>query len=182
MNKSFVIGAAVGGAVALTAGAGAMVSHKWMHSAARYARVVQVVPLTHTVRTPRHVCRNETVQRTRPPRDRHQLIGSIAGAVIGGLLGNQIGEGSGRTLATVAGAAAGGYAGHSIESRVQRSDTYTATERHCSIRYERTVHTVGYRVRYRLDGKTGMVRMAHDPGQRIPVHDGHLVLAQPSVR
>ena len=34
----------------------------------------------------------------------------------------------------------------------------------------------GYEVRYRLGSKEGTVRMDHDPGQRIRVDHGRLVL------
>ena len=34
----------------------------------------------------------------------------------------------------------------------------------------------GFDVTYRLNGKTATVKMDRDPGQRIPVRDGHLVL------
>ena len=182
MNKSFLIGATTGGALAVVVGTGAMVSHTLMHPAPRYAEVVQVVPLTRTVVSPRRVCRDERIERTRPASDTHRVIGSIAGALLGGLLGHQVGDGSGRALATVAGAAAGGYAGDRIEARMQRGDTYTTTVRRCATVYDRTVRSEGYRVRYRLGGKTGTVRMDHDPGQRIPVRNGHLLLnaAQPS--
>lgn len=182
MNTSLLIGATAGGALALAVGAGAMVSRKLTHAAPRYARVVQVVPLTRTVVTPRRVCRNETLVRTRPARDPHQLIGSIAGALLGGVLGNQVGDGSGRALATVAGAAAGGYAGNRIEAHEQRANTYTVTRRRCHTVYDRTVRIEGYRVRYRLGGKSGTVRMAHDPGQRIAVRDGRLVLGSTPAR
>jgi uncharacterized protein YcfJ len=37
---------------------------------------------------------------------------------------------------------------------------------------------VGYDVKYQLDGKEGRVRMDGDPGSRIPVKDGQLVLAE----
>jgi uncharacterized protein YcfJ len=177
MNKSFLIGATTGGALAAVVGAGAMVSHTLMRPAARYAEVVQVVPLTRTVVTPRRVCRDETVERARPVRDTHQVIGSVAGALLGGLLGHQVGDGSGRALATVAGAAAGGFVGNRIEARMQRGDTYTTTVRRCAIVYDRTVRPAGYRVRYRLGGKSGTVHMDHDPGQRIPVRNGQLVLS-----
>ena len=34
----------------------------------------------------------------------------------------------------------------------------------------------GYQVRYRLGDRDGTVRMDHDPGRRIPVENGELVL------
>ena len=177
MNKSFLIGASAGGALAVVVGAGAMVSHKLIHSGPRYAEVVQVVPLSRTRVTPRRVCHDATVERTRPASDTHQVIGSIAGALVGGLLGNQVGDGSGRTLATVAGAAAGGYAGNRIEARMQRGDTYSTTVRRCVTVYDRSVRPNGYEVRYRLGHKSGTVRMNYDPGAHIPVRNGHLVLS-----
>lgn len=177
MNKSFLIGAATGGALAAVVGAGAMVSHPPAQAAERYAKVVQVVPLRRTVVQPRQVCRTQAIERTRPASDSHQVIGSIAGALVGGLLGNQVGDGNGRTLATVAAAAAGGYAGNRIEARMQRGDTYTTMVRRCMTVYERTVRPEGYQVRYRLGGKSGTVHMSHDPGPRIPVRNGELVLS-----
>ena len=180
MNKSFLIGAGAGGALALVVGAGAMVSHTLSRHASGYAQVVQVVPLMRTVVQPRRVCRDATVERTRPASDTHQIIGSVAGALIGGLLGHQVGDGSGRGLATVAGAAAGGYAGNRIEARMQRGETYRTTVRRCATVYDRIVQPNGYEVRYRLGGKTGTVRMAYDPGQRIAVRHGQLVLGAPS--
>ena len=176
MNKSFLIGATTGGALAVVVGAGAVASHRWAPAAPRYAEVVQVVPLSRTQVRPRRVCRNETVERTRPARDSHQIVGSVAGALIGGLLGHQVGDGSGRDLATVAGVAAGGYAGNRIEARMQRGDTYSTTVRRCTTVYDRTVRPEGYQVRYRLGGKTGTVRLNYDPGPRIAVRNGKLVL------
>jgi uncharacterized protein YcfJ len=37
-------------------------------------------------------------------------------------------------------------------------------------------HTWGYSVRYRIGSETGIVRMDHDPGDRIAVRDGRLVV------
>ena len=38
-------------------------------------------------------------------------------------------------------------------------------------------HAWGYSVRYRMGRETGNVRLDHDPGNRIPVHDGRLVVS-----
>lgn len=38
--------------------------------------------------------------------------------------------------------------------------------------------TVGYRVDYRIGQQTGQVQMDHDPGSRIPMRDGQLVLSE----
>ena len=174
MNKSLLIGLAAGAAVA--AGAGAVAGLKVMNEGPQYADVVQVTPLTRTIRTPRRECHDESVVHQRPSRDTHEVFGTVAGAVVGGLLGHYVGGGTGRDLATAAGAAAGGYAGNRIENRVQRGNTYTTNERKCATVYDRTVQPEGYEVHYRLGDKEGTVRMDHDPGQRIPVAHGQLVL------
>ncbi|HEX5462409.1 MAG TPA: glycine zipper 2TM domain-containing protein [Steroidobacteraceae bacterium] len=174
MNKSLWIGMAAGAAVA--AGAGAVAGLKIMSKGPQYADVVQVTALTRTLRTPRQACHEESVVHQRPARDSHQVFGTVAGAVVGGLLGHYVGGGTGRDLATAAGAAAGGYAGNRIENRVQRGNTYTTSVRKCATVYDRSVEPEGYRVRYRLGDKEGTVHMDHDPGRRIPVAHGQLVL------
>jgi uncharacterized protein YcfJ len=178
MNKSLLIGLAVGAAAA--AGAGAVAGLKVMNRGPQYADVVQVTPLTRTIRTPKRDCHDDTVVHRRPARDKHQIFGTVAGAVVGGLLGHYVGGGTGRDLATAAGAAAGGYAGNRIENKVQRGNTYTTTERRCATVYERSVEQEGYEVRYRIGDKEGTVRMDHDPGQRIPLAHGQLVLGDGS--
>jgi uncharacterized protein YcfJ len=60
---------------------------------------------------------------------------------------------------------------------MQKGNTVTANERVCSTVYDSKEETVGYDVRYRLGGEEDVVRMDHDPGDRIPVEDGKLVLA-----
>jgi uncharacterized protein YcfJ len=174
MNKSLIIGLAAGAAVAV--GAGAVAGLKIMNKGPQYADVVQVTPLTRTIRTPRQDCHDESVVHERAARDNHQVVGTVAGAVVGGLLGHYIGGGSGRAIATGVGAAAGGYAGNRIENRMQHGNTYTTSERRCATVYKRSVEQEGYEVRYRLGDKEGTVRMDHDPGQRIPVDHGQLVL------
>ena len=174
MNKSLLIGLAGGTAVAV--GAGALAGLKVMNEGPRYAQVVQVVPITRTIRTPTRECHDETLVHQRPARDSHQIFGTVAGAVVGGLLGHYVGGGTGRDVATAAGAAAGGYAGNRIENRVQRGNTYPTTERKCATAFERSVEHDGFEVRYRLGDKEGTVRMDHDPGAQIPVAHGQLVL------
>jgi len=178
MNRSLMVGLAAGTAVAV--GAGAVAGLKVMNKGPQYAEVVQVTPLTRTLRTPRQDCHEESVVHQRPSRDNHQILGTVAGAVVGGLLGHYVGGGTGRDIATGVGAAAGGYAGNRIENRVQRGNTYTTSERKCATVYERSVEQEGYEVRYRLGDKEGTVRMDHDPGPRIPLDHGQLVLSDGS--
>jgi uncharacterized protein YcfJ len=178
MNKSLLTGLVIGAAAA--AGAGAVAGLKMMNRGPNYAEVLKVTPVTKTVHSPRQECHDEQVTQKAPVKAEHQVIGSIAGAVIGGVIGHQIGGGSGRDIATVAGAAGGGYAGNRIQKNLQDRDTTTTTEQKCATVYDSSEKITGYQVRYRLGGKEASVRMDHDPGPRIPVHDGRLDLTAPA--
>jgi uncharacterized protein YcfJ len=178
MDKSLVTGLVIGAAVA--AGAGAVAGLKLMNKGPQYAEVLSVTPLTRTVHTPRQECHDQQVTEKAPVKDEHQVLGTIAGAVIGGVLGHQVGGGSGRDIATVAGAAGGGYAGNRIQKNLQDRDTTTRTEQRCVTVYDRSEKITGYQVRYRLGGKEATVRMDHDPGPRIPLHDGQLDVRAPA--
>ena len=173
MNKSLVSGLIIG--VAVAAGGGAIASFT-LHRQPDYAKVIEVTPLTKSISTPRQSCHDETVTHKKEPRDSHQVIGTVAGAVLGGVIGHQIGGGSGKDIATVAGAAAGGYGGNQIERHVQDKNTYTTTEQRCETVYDKSEKQIGYSVRYRLGDQEHTIKMNHDPGDRIPVRDGQLVL------
>jgi len=177
VNKSLVTGLAIGTVVAV--GATAFAGLSMLHKGPEYAEVLKVTPLTKTIHTPRQDCHDETVTHQAPVKDQHQVIGTVAGAVLGGVIGHQIGGGRGRDIATVAGAAGGGYAGNRIQKNLQDKDTYNTTEQKCATVYDTSEHRMGYEVRYRLNGEEASVKMDHDPGERIPVHDGQLVLDKP---
>lgn len=175
MNKSMLVGAVLG-AVGVTAG-GAVATYSLV-SGPDYAEVLAVEPVKETIKTPREVCKDVAVTRQRPVKDQHQIAGTAIGAIAGGLLGNQIGGGTGKKIATVAGAVGGGYAGNKVQENMQANDTYTTTETRCNTVTDTSEKVVGYNVKYDLDGKVGQVRMDRDPGARIPVRDGQLVLAE----
>ena len=174
MNKSLMTGLVLGAVAA--AGVGAVAGLKMMSRGPEYAQVLKVTPITKTVHTPRQACHDEQVTRQAPVKDEHQLLGTVAGAVIGGVIGHQIGGGSGRDVATIAGAAGGGYAGNRVQKHVQDQNTYTTTEQKCETVYDTSHEGAGYEVRYRLGGKEATVKMARNPGDRIPVRNGQLVL------
>ena len=173
MNKSLLTGLVVGG-VAVTA-AGAYAGYQTMDQG-RSARVLNVEPMSRTVKTPRQVCASEVVTHQAAVKDPKRVTGSIIGAVAGGLLGNQIGDGDGQTVATVAGAAAGGYAGSKVQKNMQEGNTTQTVEQRCRTVYDSVEKPDGYQVRYRLGDHEGSVRMDHDPGNSIPVENGDLVL------
>ena len=198
MDKSMVVGLVIGTAVA-TAG-GVIASYSLFKQdkpkapdaealaieetpaiveAPAFAEVLSVKPIKRTVQTPREVCEEVPVTKQKPVQDENKVAGTAVGAILGGVLGHQVGEGSGKKLATVAGAVAGGYAGNKVQENMQANDTYTTTERRC--RTVQDSHQVidGYNVSYRLGDTEGQVRMDHDPGERIPVQDGQLVLKSP---
>jgi uncharacterized protein YcfJ len=144
-----------------------------------YADVLSAHEIREKVRTPHEVCRDVTVSHQAPVRDENRIAGTAIGAVLGGVLGHQIGGGTGKTLATVAGAAGGGYAGNQIQENMQQSDREISRQTRCKTVYETHSKSVGYDVTYQLGDKQGVVRMDYDPGRRIPVEDGQLVLTPP---
>jgi uncharacterized protein YcfJ len=173
MNQSLITGLVVGG-IAVTA-AGAYAGYQTMDQG-RSAKVLNVEPMSRTVRTPRQVCASEVVTHQAAVKDPKRVTGALIGAVAGGLLGNQIGDGDGQTVATVAGAAAGGYAGSKVQKNMQEGNTTQTVEQRCRTVYDSVEKPDGYKVRYRLGDHEGSVRMDHDPGRSIPVANGELVL------
>jgi uncharacterized protein YcfJ len=174
MNKSLITGLVVGG-IAVTA-AGAFAGYQAMDDR-RSAEVLDVRPLTKTVRTPRQVCSDEVVTHQAAVKDPKRVTGAVLGAVAGGVLGNQIGGGDGKTIATVAGAAAGGYAGSKIQKSMQENNTTQSVEQRCRTVYDTAEKPDGYEVRYRLAGQEGTVRTDRAPGRTLPVENGRLALA-----
>jgi uncharacterized protein YcfJ len=177
MNKSLVVGLVAGAVIAT--GAGAFAGYKILRGP-EFAQVVDVKPVMKTVRTPRQQCHDEQITQQAPTRDPHQITGAVVGAVVGGVLGHQVGGGSGKKLATVAGAAAGGYAGNRVQKNLQERNTITTTQQRCETVYDSHQERIGFDVRYRIGDEEGKVRMDRDPGERIPVRDGKLVLDAPA--
>lgn len=173
MNRQVAIGVVVG-AVAATA-VGALAGYRVL-GVPDQAEVLAVRPAMKTVSVPRQECHDEAVTRQRPVQDTHQVAGTVTGAVVGGLLGSQIGAGSGRTLATVGGAVAGGYAGNKVQADMQQRDTYQEVRQVCRSVTDRRQQPDGFEVTYRLDGRESTIHLDYDPGTRIPVENGELVL------
>ncbi|MBF8292858.1 MAG: hypothetical protein HW392_1685 [Steroidobacteraceae bacterium] len=179
MNNTVLAGAIVGGVVLTAVGAYASTRidlNPWKD----YADVVAVEPAFTTNRVARQACHEETVTQQVPVKDEKRVAGTAIGAVIGGVLGSQVGHGDGQKLATAAGAVAGGYAGNKVQQRMQDGNTETALEQRCETVYDSNDVPAGYRVTYMLDGKQGVVRMDRNPGPRIPVKNGALVLSDAS--
>lgn len=175
MNKSMIIGTILGAGVA-TAG-GAIGSYQLL-KAPDYAEVISSTPVIKQTKIPHEECHDETVVHQKPVKDENRIAGKLIGAVAGGVLGHQVGGGTGKKVATVAGAVAGGYAGDKVQGNMQKNDTYTTVEQRCKTTYETREDITGYDVVYRLEDKESSVRMTYDPGNKIPVENGQLVLAQ----
>jgi uncharacterized protein YcfJ len=149
---------------------------KPVHSEPGYARVVSVQPVSRTVSEPREICQDVEVVQQAPVRDQHQIAGTVIGGVIGGVIGNQIGDGDGRKIAKVAGAIGGAYAGNKVQERIQKSRTVTTIEKKCETVYESREVPDGYRVTYEWEGEIRTVKMDSDPGDRLPVRGGEVIL------
>lgn len=134
------------------------------------ARVISSEPLYETVRVnqPLERCWNERVHhRSSPGSDSYTP--TIAGAIVGGVVGNQFGKGSGKDAMTVAGALLGASVGNDLGKRPRRG--YVTSERRCELvdNFSEHEELVGYRVKYRYNGKTFHTRTRHDPGRYLNV-------------
>jgi uncharacterized protein YcfJ len=177
MNNSLLAGLILGGVVVTAVGAYATTQTD-LNPFQDYADVVAVAPAFDNKQTSRQVCNDEAVTQQVPVKDEKRIAGTAIGAVIGGVLGNQVGSGDGKKIATAAGAVAGGYAGSKIQKGMQERNTETVVGQRCETVYDNEKIPAGYQVTYVLDGKQGVVRMDHDPGKRIRVEDGELVLTR----
>ncbi|MCW8906457.1 MAG: glycine zipper 2TM domain-containing protein [Sedimenticola sp.] len=134
------------------------------------ARVISSEPLYETVRVnqPVEQCWNERVRhRGRPGSSSYTP--TIAGAIVGGVVGNQFGKGSGKDAMTVAGALLGASVGNDLGKRPERG--YVTSERRCELvdNFSEHEELVGYRVKYRYNGKLFHTRTRHDPGRYLNV-------------
>jgi uncharacterized protein YcfJ len=180
MDKSMLKGMLIGGVAMVTVGAAGVTGYQEL-SKPKFAEVLAVKDVTETVKTPRQECHDVQVRHQAPVKDENRIAGKVIGGVAGAALGSMIGSGRGNTVAMVAGAAGGAYAGNAVQKNQQQKDTVTSTESRCKTVYDHSEKHLGYDVSYRLDGKDDVVRLAYDPGQRIPVKDGKLVLDAPDV-
>ena len=147
---------------------------------AEHAEVSQVTPVMRTLRTPRQSCRDEEViyVQPQPQRDMRSIAGTVLGAIVGALAGNQIGNGDGRGIATGVGAAVGAYLGNRIQEKEKRSDNvFVNTDRRCFTTIDLQEVLIGYDVQYSVRGKMQrLVRTSYDPGKRIPMRSGKVLL------
>ena len=190
MKKNSMLAALIGITGLLSAGA--LASYvAWRNPA--FADVISVEPVRQIVAAPERACLDEQVSR-------HESAGNdspSSSVVIVGMAGGVITRQPARVekVATLATVAAGDPAGRVVqnkkvvarnsqpnktaaEANSQRARDGTST--HCRKLKRVSEKIVAYDVRYRLQGKTAKVRMDHDPGARLPVRNGKVVVVQDS--
>jgi uncharacterized protein YcfJ len=161
MNNTVLAGIIVGGVV--LAAAGSILASSGYNPLQKYATVVSVAPAFDTTRTPRQVCGDEAV---------------LAQATM---------------TAGAAGAAAPTPAPAPAPAQAEKPEPAPAakpgetgetgetgeadTSAECVVVFDTRSEQAGFDVTYELDGAQKVVRMERDPGKRIPVEDGELILS-----
>ena len=167
MNNTVLSGIIVGG-VALAA-AGAIIVNSGYNPLQQYATVVSVQPAFDTVRTPRPVCGDEATLA------QAQAQAEAGATATPGAPAPAAAEGS-----TPAPAAQPALTSEQSKAAMANADTKPGEggTPQCVVVYDTSNVDAGFDVTYELDGQQKVVRMDRDPGRRIPVEDGELVLTQ----
>jgi uncharacterized protein YcfJ len=176
-----VLLAVIGTAGLLSAGAVAGYV-AWKNPA--YAEVVSVEPVKQVISTPEKICTKEQVGPRVPVQDQPDYLAEnpgLGGRVISGMGRQPVGTRTGGKVFSGTGTTVGAQPVRDTHSaRPQKKkpekDAYAVTITHCRTLTQVSERVVAYDVRYRLQGKTSKIRMDHNPGRRIPVRDGKLVL------
>ena len=158
MNNTALAGIIVG-SVAL-AGAGAILANSGYNPLQKYATVVSVEPAFDVTRTPRQVCGEEAVLAQAANAGAAPAVGSSAAEVT--------------APAATEPTAAPKDTPASKETPMRAEE---AAETDCMTVFDTRSVEAGFDVTYELDGTQKVVRMDHDPGNRIPVEDGELVVS-----
>ena len=151
MNNTVLAGIIVGGVV--LAAAGSIVASSGYNPLQKYATVVSVEPAFDTTRTPRQLCGDEA---------------ALAQA-------SMTGDASAAAAPRPAPASEPAKPEQAPASKTGSAETDTSAE--CIVVYDTSSVQAGFDVTYELDGTQKVVRMDRDPGKRIPVEDGELVLS-----
>jgi uncharacterized protein YcfJ len=151
MNNTVLAGIIVGGVV--LAAAGAIVASSGYNPLQKYATVVSVEPAFDTTRTPRQLCGDEAALA------QASMTGDIAAAA----------------APTPAPAPEPAKPEQAPGSKADSAEADTSAE--CIVVFDTNSVQSGFDVTYELDGAQKVVRMDRDPGKRIPVEDGELVVS-----
>ena len=159
-NNTIIAGIIVGGVV--LAAAGAIAVNSGYNPLKQYATVVAVEPAFDTTQTPRVVCGDEATLA--------QAQAAAATSAQGDLVNDF------QPSAPESPTAASGSQAKATEQPVAKDGEETTPR--CLTVYDTTSTDAGFDVTYELDGVQKVVRMEREPGKRIPVEDGALVLSQ----
>jgi uncharacterized protein YcfJ len=151
MNNTVLAGIIVGGVV--LAAAGAIVASSGYNPLQKYATVVAVEPAFDTTRTPRQLCGDEA---------------ALAQA-------SMTGDAAAAAAPTPAPAPEPAKPEQAPGSKADSAEADTSAE--CIVVFDTNSVQSGFDVTYELDGAQKVVRMDRDPGKRIPVEDGELVVS-----
>ncbi len=155
MNNNTILAGIIVGGVAL-AGASALVFNSGYNPLQKYATVVAVTPAFDTARTPRVVCGDEATLAQAQAAAASPAAGDVSSDF--------------QSTPPPAPAA-------QAEKPAVAKDGEEAAPR-CLTVYDTASVEAGFDVTYELDGVQKVVRMDRDPGQRIPVEDGQIVVSQ----
>lgn len=156
MNNTVLAGIIVGGVV--LAAAGSILASSGYNPLQKYATVVSVEPAFDTTRTPRQVCGDEAALA-------QATMSADAAATAAPTPAPAPAQAEKPDPAPAAKPGEAGEAGEADASA------------ECVVVFDTRTEQAGFDVTYELDGAQKVVRMEHDPGKRIPVEDGELVLS-----
>jgi uncharacterized protein YcfJ len=151
MNNTALAGIIVGAVV--VAAAGSLLARSGYNPLQKYATVVSVEPAFDTTRTPRQVCGDEATVAQSPTAAPAPAAGPAPAA----------------PPAPAPAAAA-------QQKPAKASTTDAAVAGPCVVVYDTSSVQSGFDVTYELDGTQKVVRMDHNPGSRIPVEGGEIVV------
>ena len=155
MNNTVLAGIIVGGVV--LAAAGSIVASSGYNPLQKYATVVSVEPAFDTTRTPRQLCGDEAALA------QASMTGDAAAAAA--------------PTPTPAPAPAPEPAKPEQAPGSKADSAEADTSAECIVVFDTNSVQSGFDVTYELDGAQKVVRMDRDPGKRIPVEDGELVVS-----
>ena len=162
MNKNTILAGIIVGGAAL-AGLGALLYNSGYDPLQKYATVVAVNPAFDKARTPRIVCGDEATLAQ----------AQAASAMTAGDVARDFQS----TAPSAPASPAGKPATPTEKPAAGKAEGDEAAPR-CLTVYDMTSVEAGYDVTYELDGQQKVVRMDRDPGRRIPIEDGKLVVSQ----
>jgi uncharacterized protein YcfJ len=163
VNNTALAGLIVGGVV--VAAAAGIAANSGFNPLQKYATVVAVEPAFDTNRTPRTVCGDEAT-----------LAQARAEAAAAPTVGDESAPAPAPTEATPPEAATPPAEDKAAAKTGEEGGK--AGEEQCLTVYDTSSVPAGFDVTYELDGVQKVVRMDHDPGKRIPVEDGEIVVSR----